>query len=94
MRGLGFPESFEEYQEALQNMRYGNRWDALTSDISVFTNTGSRNSNIEFRFKDAFPTMLSAPTLSTTNTDVPTVTAKTMFKYTTFDVRPVNTASQ
>jgi hypothetical protein len=90
IRGLGFPESFEEYQAAVADQRYTNRWEALTSDVSVFTNTGSKKANIEFIFRDAKPIMVSAPTLSTTNPNLPVQTAKVLFDYTLFDVKPVN----
>jgi hypothetical protein len=89
IRGLGFPESFEEYEDAIKDMRYGNRNEAVFSDISVFTNTGHRNANIEYHFKDAYPFMVSAPRLSTTNPDQPTVTASVQFTYELFDVKPV-----
>lgn len=91
IRGLGFPTTFDEYKQALEEgPSYGlSHWDKLTSDISVFTSTGARNPNIEFLFHNAYPTMISAPTLSTTNTDQPVVTAKCMFSYTYYDVKPV-----
>lgn len=90
IRGLGFPETFEEYKQALESGA-SNRFEATTSPISVFTNTGSKNANIEFIFDDAVPTMVSAPTLSTDHeADVPVVTAKVSFMYTKFDVRKVN----
>lgn len=92
IRGLGFPESFEEYQEAIEQMRYGNRNEAVYSDISVFTNTGSRNLNIEYHFVDAIPVMVSAPTLSTTNPDQPVVTAQVRFAYQTFSVKSVKSS--
>jgi hypothetical protein len=89
IRGLGFPTSFDEYQEAISDIRYGNRNEALLSDISVFTNTGSKNANIEYTFRDAIPVMVSAPMLSTTNPDQPVVTSRVQFVYQTFDVNPV-----
>lgn len=90
LRGLGFPTSFDEYKQAIEEETYAyTNWDALTTDISVFTNTGSRNVNLEYTFHSAYPTMLSAPTLSTTNPDQPVVTAKCMFSYTYYDVKPV-----
>ena len=90
IRGLGFPTSFEEYEEYLSREPNAfTHWDKLTSDISVFTNTGSRNTNIEFSFHSAYPLMISAPTLSTTNEGQPVVTAKCMFSYTYYDVKPV-----
>jgi hypothetical protein len=91
IRGLGFPTTFDEYKEAVANERVTNRWQETTSDISVFTFSGSRNANIEWHFVNAFPVMVSAPTVSTTNPDQPVVTAKVRFKYTYFDVKPVKT---
>jgi hypothetical protein len=89
MRGLGFPETFEEYKQLVADKRYNNLDGVTKSDISVFTNTGSRKANVEFLFRDAHPVMLSAPTLTTTNTDQPVVTAKALFAYTLFDVKTV-----
>lgn len=91
IRGHGFPESFEEYKQALGDGTL-NRFDALSSDISVVTNTGSRNANIEFFFRDAIPVMISAPTLSTTNEGQPVVTSKVAFEYILYDVRPIRTS--
>lgn len=90
MRGLGFPSSFEEYAQLANNpeKRYKSLMDKLTSDISVFTCTSHRNTNLEFVFQNAYPTMISAPTLSTTNPDQPVVTAKCMFSYTLYDITP------
>jgi hypothetical protein len=92
IRGLGFPENFEEYQEAIVNMRYNNRNEAVFSDISVFTNTGHRNVNIEYHFVDAIPVMVTAPRLSTTNPDQPVVTSQVRFAYQLFDVKTVNSS--
>lgn len=88
MRGLGFPATFDEYKTLASDFKYDkNKWSAIASDISVFTNTGSRKANIEFLFKDAKPIMMSGPTFSTTNEGVPVVTAKVLFDYTYFDVK-------
>ena len=88
MRGLGFPESFDEYMAMIED-RDMSRFQNLHSPISVVTNTGSRNANIEYYFEDAIPTMVSAPTLTTTNEDQPVVTAKVSFDYTMYDVKPI-----
>jgi hypothetical protein len=92
IRGLGFPESFEEYQEAVVNMRYNNRNEAVFSDVSVFTNTGSRNVNIEYHFVDAMPISVTAPRLSSANPDIPVVTSTATFAYQLFDVHPANSS--
>lgn len=88
MRGLGFPTTFEEYADLIADQRL-DRFEVTSSIISVFTNTGSRNSNIEFIFYDATPSMVSAPTLATNNEGLQVATAKVMFDYTYYDVRPV-----
>ena len=94
LRGLGFPTSFEEYEKLLHaSQMEKSHWDALTSDISVFTSTGSKNANLEFLFHNAYPVMVSAPTLTTTNTDQPVQTAKVRFSYTYYDVKPVKKTS-
>lgn len=92
IRGLGFPSSFEEYQAAIEQMRYNNRNEAVFSDISVITNTGARNANIEYHFVDAIPILVSAPRLSTTNPDQPVVTANVRFAYQLFDVRSLKSS--
>jgi hypothetical protein len=94
MRGMGFPSSFDEYKNLVTSgdNKYKSLWESLTSDISVFTNTGHRNANIEYTFRDAFPIMISAPTLSTTNPDQPVVTAKVLFRYTLYDVKSIKTS--
>jgi hypothetical protein len=93
MNGLGFPDTFEEYEELRhEDIRATSDWSALTSDISVFTNTGHRNANIEFTFQDAWPSKLTAPKLDTTNKDQPVVTCLATFAYTTFKVKSVKTS--
>lgn len=93
IRGLGFPDSFDEYVALVQDPQYnGSVWLATTSDISVFTFSGARDANIEWVFHDAFPVMVSAPTVSSANPDQPIVTAKVRFEYTTFDVQSVKSS--
>lgn len=91
IRGLGFPTSFDEYKSLRRggDHKYQDNWDAVTSDCSVFTNTGHRNTNIEFLFHNAYPARLTAPKLNTTNPDQPVVTCECVFNYTYFDVKPV-----
>jgi len=89
MRGLGFPTTFDEYSAMITDRRLS-RSQNLESDITIYTNTGSRNVNIEYKFVDCAPIELSAPTLSTTYTDLPVVTAKARFRYTYFEVTKAN----
>lgn len=89
LRGLGFPESYEEYEELVVAENYTSRWQETTSDINVTTMTGSRNGNISFNFIDAFPINLTAPRVSTTLTGSPIVTCQATFSYTYFDVKSI-----
>jgi hypothetical protein len=90
IRGLGFPSTFDEYRNFRRagEKKYKSLWNAITSDLSVFTGTSHRNNNIEFHFHNAYPIMISAPTLSTTNENQPVQTAKCMFNYTMYDIIP------
>jgi hypothetical protein len=96
MRGMGFPATFDEYKAYKKEIE-GNGpkksiWEAMTSDISVFTNTGHKNLNIEFLFQNGHPIRLTAPKLDTTNPDQPVVTSTCTFAYTLYDVKSVKTS--
>jgi hypothetical protein len=90
MRGLGFPSTFDEYKNFRRagDKKYLSTWDAVTADISVFTNTGHRNVNFEYHFHNAYPIKLTAPKLTTTNPDQPVVTCQCIFSYTLYDIIP------
>lgn len=94
MRGMGFPETFDEYKKARRDGDNKNKsaWEVFTSDCSVFTNTGHRNVNIEYLFQSAWPTKLTSPKLDTTNPNQPVVTCQCTFNYLLYDVRSVKSS--
>jgi hypothetical protein len=83
--------NIRDYRRKADN-KFLSTWEAMTSDCSVFTNTGHRNANIEFRFHNAYPIKLTAPKLDTTNPDQPVVTCQAVFSYTLFDVESVKSS--
>jgi hypothetical protein len=89
MRGLGFPTTFDEYKDRVTDEILTSRWVKTTSDITVTSMTGMRNKNIRFTFQDAFPTVLTAPALTSVVEGVPVITCQATFTYTHFDVSTV-----
>jgi hypothetical protein len=89
MKGLGFPDSFEEYSELVAAGDFDSPWKGLAEDIVVTTMTGARGLNLNFAFKDAFPISLTAPTLTTTEPGVKTLTCVATFRYSTFDLTTI-----
>lgn len=66
MRGLGNPESTEEYTNYLQSQLYrfpgknvANTIEGLFSDASLFVLDSNDNPSTEIQFQDAYPTALS-----------------------------------
>jgi hypothetical protein len=84
MRGLGFPESYDEYKTISEQPEYTG--DGLRSDLSLIVLNSAKNPNYEFVFRDAFPIDLSDATFDSTLTSVDYITATVEFKYTLFDV--------
>lgn len=84
IRGLGFPEEFEEYAALSQIPQYTG--EGLKSDITLSILNSLKNPNYEFNFRDAWPTYLSSVEFDTTKTDINYITATAEFRYTLFDV--------
>lgn len=85
MHGLGFPDSFEDYQELIKfgSARAKRSYEVdETSDIVVHMMTNHRNPNMNFKYLRAFPVSLSGLELSVTNTTSHVVTATAMFEFT------------
>lgn len=87
MRGLGFPTDFREYSDLVAGAKLSSIKQETTSDITLMTMTGSRNTNVIFDFIDAFPTNLTAPRLETSLAGASTLTCEATFHYSHFNVR-------
>lgn len=58
--------------------------DKIAYDVSIIILNSSNNSVRTIKYKDAFPNNIGSIQLSTTNTDVPSITMPITFTYTTF----------
>lgn len=93
MTSLGFPESISQYSELVSK-------DVIVDDPNDATNERSDgniqilNSNylpsVTVKFKDLFPTSLSAIPFNSTTEEQQYYTAEAAFKYTLYDVIDVN----
>jgi len=82
LNGLGFPDNFNQYK----NLTTVTTRDGVVSDASLMILTSAKNTNIEIKFKNMFPTTLSAVQFDTTQTDVEFVNATASFKYQSFTI--------
>lgn len=89
IRGLGFPDSFDEYKAMLTNENFKTRTDEVTSNIMLYAMTGARNLNIKYTFVDAFPTNVGPILFNAAVSETPVPTCSVTFKYTTFTVETI-----
>ena len=87
MRGLGFPESFEEYEEVKKSDPNNPGPDSgILSDADLIILTGSKTPQIKFTFKDTFPVQLSSVNFDTNIEDIQYLQADVTFAYRSFSV--------
>ena len=84
IRGLGFPEKFEEYAAIKNKSQISG--EGLTSDLGLIILNSTKTPNFQFTFRDAFPVYLSDVVFDTTLQDVQYLTATAQFQYTLYDV--------
>jgi hypothetical protein len=84
MLSLGFPDNFDQYKR-LGKAAKGSE-ETVSSDINVTILNSAMNPNVEFQFKDAFPTTISQLDLGSTSTDVDYVSATATFRYRVYEI--------
>jgi hypothetical protein len=82
LRELGFPETFEEYEQIASRPAYLGT--GIKSDLSIIVSNSSNVPTIECVIKDAFPISLSGFQLDSRTPDVQFVTCTAVFKYTNY----------
>ena len=94
IRGLGFPESMQEFNdlenEAVLPGNYGKSGDNIYSDGTLQILSSNLVSKFNVSFKDLFPYSLSTITFDATDTDVDYFTADVSFKYTIYNLTDLN----
>ena len=84
MRGLGFPESFEEAIDL--DPQVTDLINSARSDGSLFVYNSSFIPIARIDFRDLFPTSLTPVPFSADVTDINYIVATVTFKYTIFNV--------
>ena len=84
MRGLGFPENFNQYKRLEEQKQYTG--ESVFSDITLTTMSSNKKNKYEITFVDCVPIYLSQVKFNTTDTDINYVTADCRFKYTYFNI--------
>ena len=90
IRGLGYPESMDEFNQFASNgiiqPRYLQTGDNIYSDGTLQVLNSNYIANFQVFFKDLWPYSLSTLPFDATATDVQYFTADVSFKYTIFNI--------
>ena len=97
IRGLGFPESLQEFidleKDATMPANYYNQGDDIYSDGTLQILSSNFNAKFNVMFKDLWPYSLSTLNFDATDTDIEYFTADASFKYTIYDITDLNNKS-
>ena len=85
MRGIGFPESYQEYES---NVNTGLQ-DAVFSDATLMILNSNMNPSHEINFIDIFPINVSALEFNSTSGDVEYITVQASFRYLRYEIRKI-----
>ena len=86
LRGLGSPESLQEFDDLLRKDDGIEDYKKQFSDGSLhILNSNFRNTAV-VKFKDLFPTYLTSLEFESSETDINYFTAEVTFKYTLYDI--------
>ena len=90
IRGLGYPESMEEFRElegeAVLPGNFGQAGDNIYSDGTLQILSSNLVPSFQVVFNDLFPYTLSTVTFDATDTDIEYFTADVSFKYTIYNL--------
>ena len=92
MRALGTPQELFERTLWKQANEKNPKQDVKVSDATLQVLNNNNRANFDIVFKDLFPTNLSTLNFDVTGSDNDYFTATATFKYTTYEVRNVNSA--
>jgi|TARA_R100000406_G_scaffold92028_4_gene80486 hypothetical protein len=94
IRGLGFPESLDEFEKLESQAeifgRYAQDQDNIYSDGTLSILSSNLIPKFQIFFRDLFPYSLSTMTFDATQTDQEYFTADVSFKYTIYTVTDIN----
>jgi hypothetical protein len=86
IRGMTFPENFDEYKNLSKLSKYTNKIKPQFSDATLTVYSSSFTPIVRFNFFDAFPTSLSSFVLSTQDTTDTILTADASIRFTYYNI--------
>ena len=90
IRGLGYPESMDEFRklegETVLPGNFGRKGDDIYSDGTLQILSSNLVPSFQVVFSDLFPYTLSTITFDATDTDIEYFTADVSFKYTIYNL--------
>ena len=90
LRGLGFPESYDEYGNLVRQTTYaGSDNEKIFSDGTLMILSSHNNANIKVTFEDMFPIALSDLSFDSTLTDIDYLKATVTFRYKLYNLEKI-----
>ena len=89
IRGMTFPEKFEEYKNLSKLNKYSNKPQPQFSDATLTVYSSSFTPIVRFKFFDAFPTSLSSFVLSSQDTPDNVLTADVSIRFTYYNIEKI-----
>ena len=90
LRGLGFPESFDEYGNLVRQTTYsGSDNEKIFSDGTLMILSSHNNANMRIVFEDMFPISLSDLSFDSTLTDIDYLKATVTFRYKLYTLQKI-----
>ena len=93
MRGLGFPNSIEDFIDLVSDENNVIEMNQQYSDGTLLVLNNQFNNIARVKFNGLFPYSLSGLQFDATNTDYQTLTATVTFKYTIYNIETVSSTS-
>lgn len=93
MRGLGFPNSIQDFKDLVTDEDGVQDMDRQYSDGTLLVLNNQFNNIARVKFNGLFPYTLSGLQFDATDTDYTSITATVTFKYTIYNIETVSTTS-
>lgn len=93
MRGLGFPNSIQDFKDLVTDEDGIQDMDRQYSDGTLLVLNNQFNNIAKVKFNGLFPYSLSGLQFDATDTDYTSITATVTFKYTIYNIETVSTTS-
>jgi len=93
MRGLGFPNSIQDFKDLVTDEDGIQDMDRQYSDGTLLVLNNQFNNIAKVKFNGLFPYSLSGLQFDATDTDYTSITATVIFKYTIYNIETVSTTS-